>query len=185
MKLRTIAFFGGHALSPKSKEYQAAKDIAKFCARQGLTVLNGGGPGIMRASTEGAHLGGGQVIGITTYYGGFGRPNFEGVDKKNNFDKEIIADDYFERTKKLLRMGDIHIIFKGGPGTISEFGMTWIMSSIHEGNSKPIILFGDFWHDIFDVLSRTMLVRQGEDILYNIAETPEKAKDLIRVFLSK
>jgi len=182
MNIKTVAFLGGHALSPQSNEYTSAKELARLCAKNGLVILNGGGSGIMRASTEGAHLGGGLSIAITTYLGGIGRSNFEGVDTENKFDKEIIEEDYFKRTERLLREGDVHVLFKGGEGTLSEFGMTWAMSKIHEGFSKPIILYGDFWKVIMKTVTENLLIKQGNELLYHIISDPNKAMDIINSY---
>lgn len=179
MNIKTAGFFGGHAFTENTQEYKYAKETARLLAKSGLMVVNGGGPGIMKASTEGAHAGGGKVLAITTYYGGWGRANFEGTDDTNKFDKEIIADNYFTRTQKLLETGDVHIIFRGGEGTISEWGMTWALSKIHEGGNKPIILFGDFWQDIMDVVNEKMLIKQGKDALYQIVTKPDQVADLV------
>lgn len=179
MNIKTAAFLGGHDYMPGNLVYEQAKETAKLLAKSGLIILNGGGSGIMRASTEGAKEGGGMVMAITTYYGGMGRSNFEGVDPLNKFDKEIITDNYFERTEKLLRNGDVHVIFNGGSGTVSEFGMTWAMSKIHNGQNKPIILFGAFWKEILKSLETHMLIKQGEEMLFRVVETPIQAFDVI------
>lgn len=179
MNIKTAAFFGGHDYSESSEEFKNAKETARLLAKMGLLVINGGGSGIMKASTQGAHEGGGSVLAITCYYGGWGRPNFEGVDGENNFDKEMIEENYYTRTSKLLEMGDVHIIFNGGSGTISEFGMTWAMSRIHEGDNKPIILFGDFWKQILGVITKYMLIPQGNEALYSIVTKPSQVVDIV------
>jgi predicted Rossmann-fold nucleotide-binding protein len=69
----------------------------------------------MRASTEGAKSVGGKVIGVT-YHPKYPHSRFEGRDPDNLFDEEIVTSDYFERTKQLLILSDIHIVFRGGTG---------------------------------------------------------------------
>ena len=183
--IRTVTFLGGHHVQPDSQDYKWAKETAKLCAKAGLTVINGGGPGIMRAATQGAHEGGGQVLAITTYYGGFGRSDYKGTDVKNDFDKEIIAEDYFDRTEKLLRMGDVHMFFRGTQGTLSEFAMSWEVSLLHKGNNKPLILFGDFWKDILEVIKKEMYIKQGTDLLYKVVNSAEEAMDIVNSYRSK
>jgi len=51
---------------------------------------------------------------------------------------------YVERTLKLLELGEIYVIFNGGTGTISEFGMAWGLARLYFGNHKPMVLFGQF-----------------------------------------
>jgi len=63
--LKNIAFFGSSELKPESKYYQEAFRIAQLLAKKGYTVVNGGGPGIMNAATQGAISVGGETLTIT------------------------------------------------------------------------------------------------------------------------
>ena len=67
MNIKTVAFLGGHAYTPANQEYVDAKETAKLLAKSGLIILNGGGSGIMRASTDGGQAGGGLVLSVRTY----------------------------------------------------------------------------------------------------------------------
>lgn len=178
MTIETAAIMGGVEFKKEDKEYQAVFAVAKLLAQNGIKVLNGGGPGVMRASTEGAHAGGGLAVGVT-YYPSHSHAHYEGRDPSNLFDEEVVTSDYFARTKKLLEMGNVHILFGGGTGTISEFGMTWASSRIHEGHNIPIILFGSFWGHIIETFKKYMYLRAGETKLYDIVETPEQVMPLI------
>ena len=64
-RYRSIAFLGGADFKPGDQTYTDAYMTAKYLAQMGLTIYNGGGPGVMRASTEGAKSVGGKVIGVT------------------------------------------------------------------------------------------------------------------------
>jgi uncharacterized protein (TIGR00725 family) len=146
--IKNIAFFGD-ADTPKSDaSYQDAYEIAKILAKEGYTIVNGGGPGIMDASTEGAEVVGGETLSVTFYPKD--APGFEGRYVGNVTDIEIKTGNYIERMFKLLEHGDMFIIFKGGSGTISEFGTAWVLAKIYYGHHKPFILYGDFWEDIID-----------------------------------
>lgn len=178
MVIETAAILGGADFKKEDSEYRAAYDVAKILAQNKITVLNGGGPGVMRAATEGAHAVGGRVVGIT-YYPAHSHANYEGRDPENLFDEEIVTPDFFNRTKKLLEMGNVHLIFGGGTGTIGEFGMTWASSRIHQGHNIPIILFGAFWGHIIETFKKYMYLRPGETKLYAIVERPEEVLPLI------
>lgn len=181
MIIQTAAFLGGAEFKNGDSEYQAAWEVAKILSVKGLAVLNGGGPGIMRASTEGAQSVGGKVIGVT-YYPKYEHANYEGRDPQNLFGQEIVALDYFDRTKKLLEMGNVHILFRGGTGTIGEFGMTWASSRIHQGHNIPIILFGAFWGHVINAFKKYMYVRSGETRLYHIVETAAEVWPIIEKY---
>ncbi len=178
-EIKKIAFLGGAAWQKEDEPYKLAFETAKLLAKKGYQIVNGGGPGVMRASTEGAHKGGGKALAVT-YYPNRKHKNYEGTDKLNKFDEEIKTLDYFDRTKVMLQNSDVHVIFKGGTGTISEFGMTWASSRIHEGHHKPILLVGDYWNHIIEEFKIHMLMRPGEVELVKVVETPEEVLDCIR-----
>lgn len=178
MKIKNIAFLGFADADPSDQEYMDAQETAKILAENGYVIVNGGGPGVMKAATVGAHSAGGKVIGIT-YYPESKEPNFEGRDPDNKFDEEIITDTYVERTVRIMSVSDVYIIFNGGTGTISEFGMAWGLARIHFGHHRPLILFGDFWHEIIESLGKNMRLRPEELQVYHIVTTPQEA--LIKV----
>ena len=168
-----ISIFGFSDAKPEDKLYQDVWETARLLAKEGFTIVNGGGPGVMRAATEGAHAGGGRAIGV--YFNPKGMTNFEGKDPENKVDEEIETPDYVSRTIKLLDLGDFYIIFQGGTGTISEFGMAWGLARLYFGNHKPLILFGRFWEEILAAFKKNMLLRKEEMRVYRVVTTPQEA----------
>ena len=179
MNIEKVSFLGGADFQPGDQTYTDALETARLLAQNGMTVLNGGGPGVMRAATEGAHAGGGRVVGVT-YYPKYEHANYEGRDPVNLFDEEVVTADYFERTQTLLEMGDVHIVFRGGTGTISEFGMSWALSRIHVGHNIPLLLFGGFWEEITSCLKEYMYMREDEFRIYHVITSPQAALETIR-----
>ena len=140
--VKNITFLGYADAKEADDPFRAAYEVAALCAKAGFTIVNGAGPGIMKASTLGAHSASGKVIGVTFYPKDI--PNFEGRDETNNVDQLIVEKNYLERTLKLLEIGQIFVIFNGGTGTISEFSMAWGLARLYFGHHKPLVLFGDF-----------------------------------------
>ena len=173
-RIKGVTFFGFAGSKPEDQLYSETFEVAKMCGEHGIEVINGGGPGVMRAATEGAHAGGGKAT-VATFYPKFIN-HFEGKDPLNRADKEIILDNYLERTMKLLDLGNVYIVFNGGTGTLSEFGMAWGLAYLYYGHHKPIILYGAFWHEIMEKLVANMLIAQQrpESLqVYKIATTKE------------
>lgn len=173
-KIKAVTFFGSAGAEPESELYKEVFEVAKMVAEQGLEIVNGGGPGIMRAATEGAHAGGGRAT-VATFYPEFIN-HFEGKDPLNHADKEIILGNYVERTTKLLELGNVYVIFNGGTGTLSELGMAWGLAYLYFGHHKPLILYGAFWHKIMEALVANMLIaKQRPESLkvYRIATNKE------------
>lgn len=178
-KVERVAFLGGASIEPNDKYFIEAVEVAKILAENKYKIINGGGPGIMRAATIGAKKANSDVLAIT-YHPAYKHKNYEGTDPENKFDDEIMTIDYFDRTKVMLQNSDVHIVFQGGTGTISEFGMSWASSRIHEGHHKPIILYGDFWNHIIKEFQTHMLMRPGEVELVKIVTTPQQVLDYIK-----
>lgn len=175
MEISKIGILGFADAKIGDVDYTAAFETAKVLASSGYIIVNGGGPGVMRAATEGAHAGGGKAIGITYYPQNKNKPDFfEGRDADNNFDEEIKTETYVERTLKIMDVADVYVIFNGGTGTISEFGMAWGLARLHFGHHKPLILFGQWWHEVIEALGKNMRLRPEELKVYHIVTTPEE-----------
>ncbi len=172
MKIKAVTFFGHSEASPESEDFQAAKKSAFLLAKKGITIVNGGGPGIMKASTLGGNEAGGKTIGVS--FKAEGMTFFEGKDSSNPVDKEIMAEDYWQRTKKLLDLGDVYVVFNGGTGTVSEFGMAWGLARLFFGKHKPMLLYGSWWHEIMEAFGKNMRIRDEELRVYEIVSTPEQ-----------
>jgi uncharacterized protein (TIGR00725 family) len=181
--IKNIAFFGDANTPRTDPTYQDAFEIAKILAKEGYTIVNGGGPGIMDASTEGAEVVGGETLSVTYYPKD--APGFEGRYVGNVTDVEIKTENYIERMFKLLEHGDMFIIFKGGSGTISEFGTAWVLAKIYYGHHKPFILYGDFWVDIVDCIKNNMNIDRKELGVFEIVTRREDVLPTIKRFEKK
>jgi len=179
-KIQNITFLGYADAKEQDDPFIAAHKIAGLCAKEGYTVVNGAGPGVMKAATLGAQEQGGKTIGIT--FEPKDVPEFEGRDPTNKVDEIYIEDNYLKRTLKLLEFGHVHIIFNGGTGTISEFGMAWGLARLYFGHHKPLILYGDFWQEIIFAFTKGMYIRPEERKVFKIVNKPYDVIFAIREF---
>ncbi len=181
--VQNVTFFGGAGLIDTNEReglYEEVVVIAEELAKMGIGIVNGGGPGVMRASTEGAKNVGGFVTGVTLQFDDSKPHKFEGRDVLNKFDKEVKTDNYFDRTRKLLEIGDVHIVIKGATGTFSEFAFAWEIAYLHFGHNKPLILYGSQWDMLFSAIDKAFDLRKDEFRVYKILNTPEEVIDYIR-----
>lgn len=176
-KFKKITIFGFADAHEDRPEWKAAFETAKLLAENGYTIVNGGGPGVMKAATLGAKAANGKAIGVSFYPKD--APYFEGRDRSNPVDQEIKTANYLERTLRLLDIGDAYVIFKGGTGTISEFGMVWGLARLYFGNHKPFILYGAFWHEVMEAIAKNMYIRGEELKVYRIVDTPPEVLEEI------
>lgn len=175
-----VAIFGSAHAKDDSQVAKDAYEVSKVLAQAGYVVVNGGGPGVMRAATMGAKVGGGRVIGVT--FQAEKIMHYEGRDPKNLFDIEIKTKNYVERTLTLLGEGQVYVIFKGGTGTISEFGMAWGIAKLYFGHHKPLILYGDFWKNIIKAFEDNMMLTKEELKVYKVVSSPDQTLQAIVEF---
>lgn len=178
--IKVVTCLGYADAHPDDSLFKEAYEVGKILAQKGYVVANGGGPGVMRASSQGAKAAGGHVVGVTFYPKDVS--NFEGRDKNNPIDEEIKTDNYLARTLKLLEVGQAFVIFKGGTGTISEFGMAWGLARLYFGHHKPLILYGKFWEKILTAFMANMRMRPEEFQVYRIVSSPEEVIKSLEIF---
>lgn len=171
--IQKITFFG-YAEAQKGDElFESARETAKVLTKAGYTIVNGGGPGVMKAATIGAHQGGGKAIGVTFYPKD--AMQFEGRARDNEIDDEVVTPDYVSRTLKLLELGQVYIVFNGGTGTLSEFGMVWGVARLYFGHHKPVILYGEFWEEVVNVIAHHMHLRPWDRSIVTVVRSPGEA----------
>lgn len=175
-----IAIFGSAHTSEGGALAKEVFEVCKALAAAGYTIVNGGGPGVMKAATDGAHAGGGKVVGIT--FKASSGMNYEGRDKTNKFDLEIKAENYVVRTLEILKAGQVYIVFNGGTGTISEFGMAWGLAKLYFGHHKPLILYGKFWHNVIKSFIDNMIITEQEKAVYKIVDSPKGVLEALKKF---
>ncbi len=184
-EVKKIAFFGDAEAKHTEEHFILAKNTAKLLAEKGYGVVNGGGPGIMLASSLGAKLGGGKVELVMVD----GRKNmgdyYEGQAEDNLklADKVLRLDSYPERLNKLLEEADAYIVFKGGTGTVAEMGFVWSEAKLYQGKHKPVILAGEFWKKIMEPMDKYLAIDKNEMDLCPIAKTAEEVVEILNVTL--
>jgi len=179
-EIKNIAFFGDADISEADETYKSAFDVAELLASEGYVIVDGGGPGVMEAATSGAKKGGGKTISVT--FDPINAPGYEGRYIKNVTDKEVVTTNYIERMFKLMEYSDTFVIFKGGSGTMSEFGTAWVLAKLYYGHHKPFILYGDFWIPIIDAIRDNMNIDAKEYSVFEICRNKEEVLRAIRRF---
>lgn len=181
--IKNIAFFGDANISETDETYVDAFDVAESLGAKGYVIIDGGGPGVMEAATSGARKGGGKTVSIT--FDPVGAVGYEGRYIKNVTDTEVVTTNYIERMFKLLEYGDVFIIFKGGSGTVSEFGTAWVLAKLYYGHHKPIILYGEFWAEILDTFRKNMNIDSTEMSVFEICNNKDEVLAAINRFEAK
>lgn len=177
--IKRVGFFGDAEASSEEKHFKDAFKVAKLLAENGYVIVNGGGPGVMLASTLGAKEVGGRVELVILDQKK--KPdNYEGIDKENLklADKVTQVENYSDRLNKLVEVADAFVIFKGGTGTLSEVGLTWELAKFDYGHHEPLIFFGKFWKHIIKDLEVGLNL---EDIEKGVVQVVTEPEDVLRI----
>lgn len=180
-KILRVGFFGDADLKPNSQAYKSAYDTAKLLAEAGYIVVNGGGPGIMGAATEGAIAGGGKVE-LVVMDPKKEPDNYEGIDDENlNLATKVYYENtYPNRLNKLVEIADAFVVFKGGTGTLSEVGLIWENAKFDYGHHEPVIFFGKEWREIIHLIEKNMNYEAIEKRVVTVVDTPEEVLEILK-----
>ena len=178
--IQKVAIFGSADVDKKHPLYQEVFNVARYLAYNDKVVVDGGGPGTMDAATAGAESADGETIAVTFYPKDM--PEFEGRHQENEVDKEIKTANYIERMFGLMDQADAFIIFQGGTGTLSEWSTAWLLSHLYYGNHKPLILYGDFWHEVINVIDKHFFIGEKEKQVYKIVKDEKEMIQALNEF---
>jgi uncharacterized protein (TIGR00730 family) len=143
-----VSFFGSSYAFNDSDEYRAAHDSAYELALAGYTIVNGGGAGIMEASTQGAREAGGKSIGVVIKNRAIDNASITSFN-----DEIIVLDTLFARIKELVVNSSAWVVFPGGTGTLAELAMAWDLVNKGLLNARPIVIYGQYWNPLVDLIS--------------------------------
>ena len=173
----SVSIFGSARTAHDDPVYAQADRVAKLLAGAGVTVITGGGPGIMEAANKGAAGAGGLSVGV-----GIDLPFEQGVNQYVTLPLQFRY--FFVRKTMFAKYANGFVFFPGGFGTLDE--MFEILTLIQTGklDPMPVILFGaDYWRGLLDWMRGTLLaggkVSPGDLDLLTLTDDPEHAAALL------
>ena len=130
--------------------YEQARKLAFKLAENGLTIITGGGPGIMEAANRGARDAGGVSVGL-----GIELPHEQGINP--HVDVAIDFRYFFVRKTMFVKYAQSFVIFPGGFGTLDELFESVTLVQTGKIEHFPTILFGSsYWSGLLDWLATTV-----------------------------
>ena len=175
----TIVIFGSARTKEDSPYYQQARELGALIAKsnRALTVVTGGGGGIMEAANRGAFENNGKSVGFNVALPHEQIPN-----------RYITPDLCFQfhyfaiRKMHLLMRAKALIAFPGGFGTLDELFEALTLVQTQKMHSIPIVLFDkNYWTKVinFNVLVEEGAICDRDLNLIQYAETAQQAWELI------
>ena len=154
-----VTIFGSARIKPGTVAYEGAKKIAAELTSMGCDILTGGGPGMMQAANEGAHLAGQQ--GLRRSVGINIELPFE--QSLNPFVTQAFTHrTFFTRLHHFMIMSDAFIVTPGGIGSLLELSLAWQLLQVQHLYNTPLILIGKMWAELVEWARKSMLIEGSE-----------------------
>lgn len=163
----SVTVYGGKFLKKESVFSQKAFELGKKLARRKISIVTGGGPGVMEAATCGAIESDGKDI--TTI--GIGVSYLTVKELFNPCAKYHYLTDYLSiRKLLLLYYSHAFVVFPGGFGTMDEIFEVLVLMQTKRLPQMPIIFVGvEYWKDLFawmeKAVSEGLLERESADLI--------------------
>jgi uncharacterized protein (TIGR00730 family) len=172
-----ICLFGSAREKENGKYYNAARETASLLSKSGLSIITGGGPGIMEAGNRGAFESGGTSIGLNIKL-----PREQSKNHYQNLSLEFRY--FFVRKMMFVKYSIGYVIFPGGFGTLDEFFEAMTLIQTEKIMHFPAVLFGrDYWGSMIDWLKETMLnegyIAEDDVNLFIVTDDPAEAANHI------
>ncbi len=171
---KTVSFFGSTRFKENNHHYKQARKIASMFAKDGFTVVTGGGPGIMEAANRGAAEAGGESVGLNIEL-----PREQHV---NPYVKRSSTFHYFFTRKVMLDYAaEAYVFFPGGFGTLDEFFELITLVQTKKIKPVPILLIGkDYWGTLINWMYNHVYLQHHavskEDLnIYRLVDNEEEA----------
>lgn len=169
-----VCVFGSARTTEDDPDYQAAVHLGKRLAEAGITVITGGGPGIMEASNRGAYEAGGESIGI-----GIELPFEQGINHYTTIGVEFRY--FFVRKVMFVKYTQGFVFMPGGFGTLDE--VFEVITLIQTGKlDMPVIFFdSSYWSPLVDWVNNTLLaqgyISPGDEQLFRVMDDMDEVAD--------
>lgn len=176
-----VTVFGSARVKENDSKYQLAMEIGRKLAAEGITVLTGGGPGIMEAANRGAFEQNGRSIGLNIKLPYEQKPNLY-------VSKTVTFDYFFVRKVMLVKYANAFVVLPGGFGTMDE--LFEAITLIQTGKIIPfptILVDTEYWGGLVDWIKSRMLkegfITEADLNFLQVVDTAEEVITVVRQFL--
>ena len=176
---KSVTFWGSARLTPESHHYNDAQKLAELLAKDGFSIVTGGGPGIMEAANRGAALAKGDSVGLNI--------QLPTEQRTNPFVKRGMGFHYFFTRKVMLSAASqAYVYFPGGFGTLDEFFEIATLIQTKKMERVPMIAMGShYWAPLFEWLKKEAikdhaLIDEADLNIWHLTDSVEEAFEIIK-----
>lgn len=141
-----VTVFGSARLCEPADEYRLARLLGAALAGCGLTIMTGGGPGLMEAVSRGARESGGRAVGCRIRVSAEQRANI-------HLDRAATFRYFFVRKVMMVRNARGFVALPGGLGTLDELFEVLTLMQMKKLAERPIVFLGTaYWRPLLDFI---------------------------------
>lgn len=164
-----VTFFGGSRLNLDDKYARDARHLARMCVDHEISVLTGGGHGIMEAGNCGVldskkAKNEQWTMGISM--------NISGEEAVNRCatNYNITLHYFFARKWLLIQYSKAFVVFPGGIGTLDELAEILTLMKTDKLQKSPVVLYdSNYWKIFLEwidfALEKDLLTKQDKDLI--------------------
>lgn len=177
----TVSIFGSARLSPDSPYYKKAEQLGSNLSNKGITVVTGGGPGIMEGASKGAFEGPSFSVGLNIDLNNKEQPNpYQDISLRFRH--------FFSRKVMFFKYASAYVVFPGGFGTLDELAEALALVQTGKTRKIPIILIEKaFWEPLTqwfkDQLYAEGLIAEADLDLFHVTDDIADAEAIIHKYL--
>ena len=181
--LPAVTVYGSARVKEDHPYYKLARKLSQALAREGFSVLTGGGGGIMEAANRGAKEGGGNSIGLNIEL-----PMEQVANSYITFGLSFRY--FFVRKVMLVKYASAFFLLPGGLGTLDELFETLTLIQTNKIKPFPVVLLGEeYWAGLMDWIHKRVLAEgmiSEEDLsLFRVTDDVEEAISLVKNYMAE
>ena len=135
-----VTVFGSARFKEGHIYYEQAREVSRRISTDlGLTIMTGGGPGIMEAANRGAFEAKGRSVGCNIVL-----PHEQGHNPY--MDKWVLIKYFFVRKVLLIKYSYAFVVLPGGVGTMDELFETLTLIQTGTIHNFPVVLMGKSYY---------------------------------------
>jgi uncharacterized protein (TIGR00730 family) len=167
-----VTVFGSARTQPGHPMYRAAEETGRLLSHAGVSVITGGGPGIMEAANKGAKSRGAKAVGINIELPFEQQPNpHQDISLTNRY--------FFVRKLMFVKYAFAFIYFPGGFGTLDELYEVLTLAQTMKIDRFPMLLYGSrHWKPMLDWWKGGLMdegyISAGDANLMQVVDSPQE-----------
>lgn len=176
--LPAVTVYGSARVKEDHPYYKLARELSQALAREGFSVLTGGGAGIMEAANRGAKEGGGNSIGLNIEL-----PMEQVINSYITFGLSFRY--FFVRKVMLVKYASAFFLLPGGLGTLDELFETLTLIQTKKIKPFPVVLLGEeYWAGLLDWIQKRVLaegmISELDMSLFHVTDDVDEAVRLVK-----